>query len=178
MQKMDEEQAERETGRALIVRCTRHPDVETALRCSRCDTPICPRCLVSTPVGARCRECARISKSPIYTLSRGYLVRAILAAGIAGAVMGIVWGYFTRDVGGAGGFFSFFVGAGLGYAFTQIMERAVNRKRGPTVAGLAMAGLGLAWAIQFVMVGNVLLVGNLIALGVGLYMVYHGLVRV
>ena len=39
--------------------CYRHPDREVAVRCGRCDRPICLRCTVEGPVGARCRDCAR-----------------------------------------------------------------------------------------------------------------------
>ena len=45
--------------------CAAHPQVETYLRCGRCETPICPRCLIQTPVGSRCRDCAQIRKLPI-----------------------------------------------------------------------------------------------------------------
>lgn len=38
--------------------CARHPDQITLIRCSRCESPICPRCRVDTPVGARCRACS------------------------------------------------------------------------------------------------------------------------
>ena len=37
--------------------CYRHPDRETWLRCGRCDQPICTKCSVMGPVGARCRVC-------------------------------------------------------------------------------------------------------------------------
>lgn len=39
--------------------CTRHPDRETYRVCGRCERPFCPDCLVTTPVGGRCKECAR-----------------------------------------------------------------------------------------------------------------------
>lgn len=39
--------------------CGRHPKVVTRLRCGRCETPICPKCMVYTPAGARCRDCSR-----------------------------------------------------------------------------------------------------------------------
>jgi hypothetical protein len=39
--------------------CERHKKVATRVRCGHCDTPICPRCTVYGPVGARCRACAR-----------------------------------------------------------------------------------------------------------------------
>lgn len=157
-----------------IVACPRDPGIETALRCSRCETPICPKCMIQTPVGARCRDCARISKSPVYTVTGVTLARAVGAALAGGIVMGILWGLLTRDVG-LGGFFSFFVGAGLGYGFTRLMELATRRKRGPVVVGCAMGGIVLAFAIQYVLVYQQLLIGSLIAVGVALYFAYQNL---
>jgi membrane associated rhomboid family serine protease len=37
--------------------CYRHPDRETYIRCSRCDKPICPDCMISAPVGYQCPQC-------------------------------------------------------------------------------------------------------------------------
>src|SRR5947209_10821509 len=37
--------------------CYRHPDRETGVRCSRCDRPICPACMVPASVGFQCPEC-------------------------------------------------------------------------------------------------------------------------
>jgi membrane associated rhomboid family serine protease len=39
--------------------CYRHPGRETNVSCSMCARPICPDCMISTPVGMRCPECAR-----------------------------------------------------------------------------------------------------------------------
>ena len=36
-----------------MMACATHPEVETGLSCGRCETLICPRCLVQTPVGTR-----------------------------------------------------------------------------------------------------------------------------
>ena len=165
-------------GGATVVACARHPDVETALRCSRCDTPICPKCLIQTPVGARCRDCARLAKSPIYTVSGQYLVRAIAAAVIGGVAMGLVWGFASRAVPGiavGGIFISLILGAGLGFGFTRIMELSANRKRGPVVVGCAMAGIVIATGIQMLFVGGTLFVGSILAAAAGLYFAYQNL---
>jgi len=163
--------------RATIAECPRDPGVETALKCSRCETPICPRCLVQTPVGARCKDCARIARSPVYTVTGTALWRAIGAAVGGGIAMGLIWGFASvtvRGVAYGGIFISLILGVGLGYGLTRIVEAATGRKRGPRIVACAIGGLVLALIIQSAFVGTIF-VGSIIAVGVGVYFVYQNL---
>ncbi|MCZ2108988.1 MAG: hypothetical protein LC118_05385 [Dehalococcoidia bacterium] len=156
-----------------VVACPRDPGVETALRCSRCDTPICPRCMVQTPVGARCKPCARIVKSPVYVLNGTNALKAAGVALVGGVVIGLVWGLILAQV--AVGFLSFFLGAGLGYVFVRMLDFATRRKRGPAVIGFAVAGILIAWGIQFAIVPHQAIAFSLVAVGVGIYFAYQEL---
>jgi hypothetical protein len=69
--------------------CAFHPDVETNVRCGACDTYICPKDMVPTPVGYKCRECARPAKSELgYVKPKQYAFAALagLGAGILGGL--------------------------------------------------------------------------------------------
>ncbi|MER7755952.1 rhomboid family intramembrane serine protease [Kitasatospora sp. NPDC097643] len=37
--------------------CYRHPETATGVSCTRCERPICPRCMVAASVGFQCPEC-------------------------------------------------------------------------------------------------------------------------
>src|SRR5215211_7150639 len=71
------------------MRCAADPSVETYLRCGRCEKPICPRCLIQTPVGSRCRDCAQLRKLPMFQVGAIDYLRGVgggLAAGIGGGL--------------------------------------------------------------------------------------------
>ena len=71
---------------ARPMQCARHPKVETGLSCGRCETPICPTCMVMTDVGARCPDCAPRKRLPQFEVGPVYLARGGAAATAAGAV--------------------------------------------------------------------------------------------
>jgi hypothetical protein len=46
-------------GEPGVYYCAKHKKEKTRVRCGRCETPVCPKCVVHGPVGVRCRECAK-----------------------------------------------------------------------------------------------------------------------
>ncbi|MDO8682489.1 MAG: B-box zinc finger protein [Armatimonadota bacterium] len=103
------------------VYCARHPKEQTGVRCATCGTPICPRCMVSTPVGMKCRDCGTGRKSPLYKVRPERLLLAYLAALIAGA--GTV---LLSHIG----FLVIFVSMAYGYFAGSVILKASGMKRG------------------------------------------------
>src|SRR5438105_12116167 len=105
-------------------RCARHPNVSTVLRCGRCETPICPRCLVQTPVGARCPNCANVRRLPTVDVAPVFLARGLGAAMLSGLVVGAIWGYLIGATTGFAGFFMIFIAMGIGWAIGESISVA------------------------------------------------------
>lgn len=121
-------------------RCSYHPDVETGLACGKCGTYICPRCMIQTPVGARCRDCAMVTKHPTFDVTPSYYLRASAAGGFVGVVAGLFWGAFLGWP-----FLPWLLAIGTGYAVGESISAASNRKRGTGLA--VIAGLSVTLAV-------------------------------
>jgi len=126
------------------MKCDTHPEVETNLTCGRCGRPICPRCMVQTPVGPRCSQCARLKPLPTYQVTpRHYFIASGVGLGVAIAT-GFVWAFIP--FGGYFFYFSILIGLGVGYIVGEAISRSVNRKRG---RGLQMVG-GICVGVSYV----------------------------
>ena len=138
--------------------CARHSQVETVLRCGRCETPICPRCLVQTPVGARCPVCANVRRLPTIDVKPVFLVRGFAAAVAAGLAVGGAWGFLSSGSGrGFGGLFIIFIAMGIGWAMGEAIGSATNRKRGQALQACAIFGVILAYLTRNAVAGFALL---------------------
>ena len=138
------------------LRCAEHPDVETYLRCAECEKPICPRCLVQTPVGAKCKEHARLRKPAMYELKPAHYLRGAGAAVGAGLGLGVAWWLVRVTLGGF--FFGFLVliaYLGIGYLTGEAVSTAANRKRGPVLQLFAISGTLLALALSGLLIAGV-----------------------
>ena len=137
-------------------RCAADPSVETYLRCGRCETPICPRCLIQTPVGSRCRDCAQLRKLPMFQVGAIDYLRAVgggLAAGIAGGLIVI----FLQGQFRVFGMLGVMLLAALGYGVGTAVAKSTRRKQGTGLGIIAALevpiGLALGRAVIFALGG-------------------------
>ena len=121
--------------------CARHPKTETSIRCGRCEETICPECLVHSPVGMRCPDCARVNRVPTYDVPLPFLFRGIAAGLGVGLALGIAFFFVSPllfrlvflGLPGVNTILPFLYAvllAGIGYAVGEAVSRATNRKRG------------------------------------------------
>lgn len=131
--------------------------METNLRCGKCEELICPDCMVHTPVGVRCGDCAQVRRIPTYDVSGQFLARGVIAGvllGIAsGALFLLVFGVLRQVIPGPGIIRIFDVlwplmFAGVGLATGRGISLAVNHKRGKSLKFVAAGSILTAYMIM------------------------------
>lgn len=126
-----------------VLHCANHPDVETLLRCNRCGKPICLKCAQLTDVGYRCNECIRNVQDAYFNAETGdnaiafgvaFVVSAITAP-IASILFRIFPFWFISII------IAVMIGGAAGGILTQIIRRAVDRRRSREMRYYALAGI-------------------------------------
>ena len=121
-----------------ITYCENHPNVESTLRCNRCEKPICAKCAVLTETGYRCKECVRTQQKTFDTATS---FDYILAIGIA-VILAFIGSLIVRWIG----FFTIFLAPVAGIIIAEAIRRAIQRRRSKrlfqaTAAATAFGGL-------------------------------------
>jgi hypothetical protein len=101
--------------------CANHPNVETQLRCNRCEKPICNRCAVLTPTGYRCKECVR-GQQKVFENAQWYdYPLAFILAG----VLSFLGSLLVRYVG----FFTIFIAPVAAVIIAEAARKIVRNRR-------------------------------------------------
>jgi len=140
--------------------CSFHPGVDTEMRCAECERYICPKDMVATPVGYKCKVCAKPARSQYTVVKPRQLVRAILVGGAVGVGGGIALSFAP--------FGGIFAGALWGLATAEAARRASGGHREWAVGIVAVVaialGLGAAWLIGTYNIAFDALIAMLVAL--------------
>lgn len=123
--------------------CKNHPKRETNVSCSNCGQGLCPECMVYTPVGIKCRECASPSRG---MLRQGYYSQYIGAA-LAGLSASFIAGLVLFSIRIS----SFIIAIVAGLLIGEAVRRGARGNRGPvfTVIAAVSALVGLLISVLF-----------------------------
>jgi hypothetical protein len=136
--------------------CTNHPERETLVACGRCLKPFCTECLVHTPAGLRCYDCAGVKRNYAARAGAARFAQAFGALLLGAAISSFV------------GFFSFFIAAAAGGYAGQLLSPTVTRHTRPWVyiplALVVFLGTWLGWSIAGVAGGMMTMAARGIAL--------------
>lgn len=139
-----------------VIYCARHPHTETVISCGRCGVAICPECMVHTPGGIRCPDCALLRRPVMYQLAGTDYVRAIVAAVIVALPLGFVGALILPPSNRANFLLlaiALLAGVGAGAAIGEAMLWATRRKRGLPMQVIAVGGIVLAALLRMVFTG-------------------------
>ncbi len=149
--------------------CYYHPQIQTGLRCNRCNKPICPKCARRMPVGFRCPDCIREQENKYYSGGNlDYLLALVIALPLSLVSASI----FSFVIGALGWFLiwiSLFAAPVVAGFMAEIVRWAVKKRRsrylGRLVAGCFMLGF-VPVVLVMLLVGNIY---GLIAAGIFIF---------
>lgn len=104
--------------------------------------------MVQTPVGARCQDCARLSKLPTYCISTPCYLKGIGTALGMAIACGVIWGFIDMLIPAFS--FNLILAPATGYAIGEITSLSVNRKRGTGLAIIVGVAVVLSYAITWI----------------------------
>jgi membrane associated rhomboid family serine protease len=92
--------------------CYRHPKRETYVRCTRCERPICPDCMIEASVGFQCPECVadgrrtqRQVRSPFGGTRAGmagYVTKGLIAVNLVMLLFSVISAKSAKSLAGGG----------------------------------------------------------------------------
>lgn len=134
-----------------IITCANHPNVETSLRCNRCEKPICTKCAILTPTGYRCKECVR-GQQKIFDTAQWYDYP------LAFTVVAVLSFIGSRIIPSLG-FFSIFLAPVAGVIIAESARFIVRRRRSRRLNQLIAAATIVGSLPLLLLVGFSVLVG-------------------
>jgi hypothetical protein len=136
--------------------------------------------MVETPVGARCRECARINKLPTFQVSRKQMLISSCVGLLIAVAYGFLWGIVSVYINFI--ILNLLLGAAAGFVISEGMSRVINRKRGTKLAIIASIMVVISgFASVFTPLGIIysaspmFIILDILAVGVGIYVAVNRL---
>ena len=128
---------------AESMHCYRHPKRETRVSCATCGRPICTECMVTTDVGIKCPDDARLPRGARAGVMKSNQLLWSLLAGLGVAVFGIPIVFVIIRLP-----LLLLISAAAGYGAGTLINRAGGRNGGPMAIAISV----VATAVPFLVV--------------------------
>ena len=127
--------------------CYKHKSQTTNLSCATCEIGVCIKCVIHTPTGIKCKNCANLKRIPTYEVSPVFFLRGIVSISIT-LILFMIRLYFLLLYIHSGLFIVLLSIIILGFLIGQILSFSVNHKRGKPLKLLS----GISFSIGIVLI--------------------------
>ena len=131
--------------------CYKHPQISTLISCNKCGVNICSKCMVSSVIGMRCKNCVQTKRHHLLQIKPfTYIIAGIFSIFIA-IVMGFIWGILANI---HAFLFDIILPIVAGFTGRESISIIAKRKRS---MGLAMMGVSIiliAFLIKVIIFGT------------------------
>ncbi len=125
--------------------CVNHPGTSTVVSCGKCGRHICPRCMVFTPVGVRCRDCAQLRPPAQFDVG----INRVAAGSVAALAVAFAGWYIALHIFFFAWLASIAVGLSSGEAASRVTKRRVSRSLEIGVGAAIVGGYVLARWVEY-----------------------------
>ena len=130
--------------------CYKHPQVSTLISCNKCGVNICTKCMVSSVIGMRCKNCVQAKRHHLLQIKPfTYIIAGIFSIFMA-IIMGFIWGILANIYAFL---FDIILPIVAGFIGRESISIIVKRKRS---MGLVMMGVSIiliAFLIKVIIFG-------------------------
>ena len=131
--------------------CYKHPQISTLISCNKCGVNICSKCMISSVIGMRCKNCVQAKRHHLLEIKPfTYIIAGIFSIFIA-IVMGFIWGTLANISSIV--VFDIILPIVAGFIGRESISIIAKRKRS---MGLAMMGVSIiliAFLIKVIIFG-------------------------
>jgi len=149
--------------------CYKHPQISTLISCNKCGVNICSKCMISSVIGMRCKNCVQSKRHHLLQIKPfTYIIAGIVAILIA-IVTGFVWAILANI---HAFLFDIILPIILGFIGRESISIISKRKRSMGLVVIGVSIILIAFLIK-VIISGVFPSGWLpfIAMAIGSYLV-------
>ena len=129
--------------------CEYHPNVETSLRCKRCEKNICSKCAIPTPTGYLCKDCEKTQQKKFDTAnSMDYII-----AGAVSLILSTIGSLIIPFLG----FFVVILAPMMGVIISEVVRYSIKNRRSNQLYALVVIAIAVGafpWLFFSFLTGN------------------------